>query len=146
MQSASYEPGSPSAASAWVTVRRVAFVPLIVVGSAVQGGGFILALRQAGITRREEVPDHAPLRRHASALLVREVERILVWANLRSPSSQAVALSGSARMKGEMRARLSFRRGGLPTEARFDALEGEVQDHRAKQQDELAVLAGRSTW
>ena len=44
-------------------------------------------------------------------------------------------------MRADLRGRLSFRRGGLPTEERFGALEGEVQDHRAKQQDELAALA-----
>lgn len=118
----------------------MASVPLIALGSVAQGGGFYLALRHAATTRREEVPDHPPLHREAGAAIARKVERVLVWAKLRSPREQRVQISGSVGMKGDMRARLSFKRGGLLTDERFDALEDEVQDHRAKQQAEHAAL------
>jgi len=121
-------------------VRRVASVPLIAIGSAVQGGGFFLALRQAATTRREEVPDHPPLHSRAASLVARKVDRVLVVLKLRPPRTLTAQASGTVTMKGDMRARLSFKRGGLSTEERFDALEDEVQDHRAKQQDEHAAL------
>jgi hypothetical protein len=143
----SVRPGEPGGsrdgvrpASTWATVRRVASVPLIAFGSAFQGGGFFLALRQAATTRREEVPDHPPLHSQAAATVARRVERALVWAKLRSPRTQTVELRGSGGARFGGSGRPSFRRGGLWTEERFDALEDEVQDHRAKQQDEHAAL------
>jgi len=115
----------------------MASAPLIAIGSAVQGGGFFLALRQAATTRREEALDHPPLYSRAAALVARKVERVFVWAKLRSPRTHSGQLGGTIAMKGDARGRL--KRGGL-TEERFDALEDEVQDHRAKQQDEHAAL------
>jgi hypothetical protein len=111
-----------------------------VAGSAVQGGGFFLALRKAATTRREEVPDHPPLHRQAASLVARKVDRALVWAKLRAPRTHRVDLSAKGTVRASGSGRLSFKRGGLSTEERFDALEEEVQDHRAKQQDEHAAL------
>jgi len=124
-------------------VRRMASVPLIVLGNTVQGCGFFLALRKAATTRRGEVPDHPPLHSQAAAAVGRNVERVLVWAGLRSPRERKAELPASVGTRADVRARPIFERGGLSTAARFDALEREVQDHQAKQQDEHAVLERR---
>lgn len=115
-------------------------VPLVIVGNAVQAGGFVLALREAIKTRRGEVPEHPPLHTEGAAAISRRVVRILVWSKLRKPTPVVAQLAGSIGMKTEMRGRLSFRRGGLSTEERFDALEDEVQRHRAEQADENRQL------
>lgn len=119
----------------------MACLPLIVVGSAVQAGGFALALRQAGATRREEVPDHPTLHRQAWTELVRRIERVLVWAKLRSPPGHVVQTSGSGTARASGEGIVSLRRGGLATDERLDALEDEVQKHRVKAVQEQAALS-----
>jgi hypothetical protein len=125
------------------TLCGVASVPLIVVGDLVQGVGFTRALRQAATMRREEVPEHPPLHRQAWALAVRQMERALVWMRLRKPRAHVANVAGAGTVRVSGSARPSVRRGGTPVDERLDAIEGDIDELRARQREGHEALHSR---
>lgn len=121
----------------------VACVPLIVAGDVVQGGGFVLALRQAATMRREEVPDHPPLHRQAWTLIVRRVERALVKMRLRKPRTQVAQMAGTATARAGGTGRLSTSRSGMPVDERLDLIERDINELRAEQRETHEALHRR---
>jgi hypothetical protein len=118
----------------------VASVPFVVVGGAVQAGGFVIALRQAATMRREEAPDHPSLPRQAWALLLGSVEQMLVRVKFKRGRTQVAKVSARLSAEGGMRARAHVVRKGQPLEQRLDEIERELHELQAQQEDDHEAL------